>query len=239
MSKKVVEDLYGKAILDHLAGEKDNLYTFSSLAGKDELPLQHLFRSYQEMPPLEQKALQCCYGTVLDIGCGAGSHSLVLQENNLETCSIDISEGAIEACKRRGLKSATVQDIWQLHNRKFDSIICLMNGIGICGTLHLLSDFLLHLKSLLHPGGQVLIDSSDIIYMFEDDNGNMELPDSDHYYGEVRFHFQYKQQQSPAFDWLYIDYPRLETYATEIGLSCEKICEGAHFDYLARLSLNV
>jgi len=232
-----VDDVYGKAILDYYKGIAHRLTTFSSIAGEDELPLKHLFRSFNEMPEIEQMALELSHGKVLDLGCGAGSHSLFLQEKNLDITAIDISKRAIEACKLRGVKMAFQQDFWHLKDQKFDTIIALMNGTGICGALTNLPDFLTHIKSLLHPGGQVLIDSSDLIYMFEDEEGTLDLPSQEKYYGEVEFYFEYNNERSSKFDWLYIDYNNLELYANQAGFKAEMILEGKHYDYLARLSL--
>ncbi len=231
------DDVYGKAILDYYKGRAQRLSTFSSIAGEDELPLKHLFRNFNEMPATEQMALQMAHGKVLDLGCGAGSHSLFLQEKNIDITAIDISKRAIEACKLRGVKNAFQQDFWHLKDQKFDTIIALMNGTGICGSLANLSNFLTHLKSLLNPGAQVLIDSSDLIYMFEDEEGTLNLPSQEKYYGEVEFYFEYNNERSSKFDWLYIDYYNLELYANEAGFKCEMILEGKHYDYLARLSL--
>ena len=237
MSENNIDDIYGKAILDYYNGKEVKLLTFSSIAGKDELPLAHLFRSYKEMPTMEQLALRLSKGKILDLGCGAGSHSIYLEQNKLDVKAIDISIGAVEVCRLRGLKNVFHQDLWQLKNEKFDTIIALMNGIGICGTLSKLPAFLEHLKSLLTPNGQVLIDSSDLVYMFEDDEGEIDIPASESYYGEVQFYLEYEDQKSPKFDWLYIDYTKLETYAAEAGLKCDMICEGGHYDFLVRLSL--
>lgn len=236
MSENNSDDIYGKAILDYYHGKKVKLLTFSSIAGKDELPLAHLFRSYKEMPTLEQMALRLSKGKILDLGCGAGSHSIYLEQNKLDFKAIDISIGAIKVCKLRGLKNVFHQDLWQLKNEKFDTIIALMNGIGICGTLSKLPAFLAHLKSLLTVNGQVLIDSSDLVYMFEDEEGEIDIPISENYYGEVQFYLEYEDQRSSKFDWLYIDYTKLETYAAEAGLKCEMIYEGGHYDFLVRLS---
>ena len=239
MSENSINDVYGKAMLDYYHGKKVKLLTYSSIAGKDELPLAHLFRSYEEMPALEQMALKLSKGKILDLGCGAGSHSICLEQNKLDVKSIDISPGAIEVCKLRGLKNVFSQDLWELKNEKFDTIIGLMNGIGICGTLIKLPAFLTHLKSLLTDNGQVLIDSSDLVYMFEDEEGEIDIPKSESYYGEVQFYLEYEDQKSPKFDWLYVDYTKLETYAAEAGLNCEMICEGGHYDFLVRLSLKL
>lgn len=236
MSENNINDIYGKAILDYYHGKKVKLLTFSSIAGKDELPLAHLFRSYNDMPSLEQLALRLSKGKILDLGCGAGSHSIYLEQKKFDVKSIDISPGAIEVCKLRGLENVFHQDLWEIKNEKFDTIIALMNGIGICETLAKLPAFLAHLKSLLTDDGQVLIDSSDLVYMFEDEEGEIDIPISENYYGEVQFYLEYEDQRSPKFDWLYIDYNKLETYATEAGLNCELIYEGEHYDFLVRLS---
>jgi SAM-dependent methyltransferase len=237
MKKSKLNDVYGRAILDYLKGENSKITTYSSVAGKDELPVEHLFRSFEKMPEIEQTALSMAKGKILDLGCGAGSHSMHLQEKKFQVRSIDISEGAIAACRERGLKNVDVLDLWDLKSERFDTIISLMNGAGICGSLKMLPAFMAHLKSLLNPNGQVLIDSSDIIYMFEDEDGEIDLPDLDHYYGEIEFDLHYKDEKSGAFPWLYIDFYNLKHYAESSGFICELVHQGDHYDYLARLSL--
>jgi len=232
------KDIYGDALLDY----QQNLYsedirTYSSLAEEDSMPLSYLFRSYDKMPILEQKALATCKGHILDLGAGAGNHSLYLQSKNKEVSAIDISKGAIEVCKLRGIKKAEVQDIWTLENHKFDTILALMNGVGICGTLKQLAPFLLKLKSLLTPNGQILIDSSDIIYMFEDETGAHWIPSDLAYYGEVNFELSYKNTKSEQFPWLYVDFNTLQRCANYNGLQCELLQEGEHYDYLAKLTI--
>ena len=230
-------DLFGKAILDFQTNNSpEDIITETNISEADEMDVAYLFRSYKEMPKLEKKALQLSKGKVLDVGCGAGSHSLYLQnEKNLEITSIDISENAIEACQLRGLKNAKVQNVLDLKNDKFDTILLLMNGTGIFGTLAETSNYLLKLKSLLAPNGQILIDSSDIIYMFdEDEDGSKWIPD-DGYYGELTFTISYKNQTEEPFPWLYLDYNTLQNAAFANGLQCELIEEGKHFDYLAQL----
>lgn len=234
-----MKDLFGKAILDFQTNNSpEDLITETSISEEDEMSVAYLFRSYDEMPKLEQKALQLAKGKTLDVGCGAGSHSLYLQnERSLEVTSIDISENAIKACALRGLKNAKVQDILKLENEKFDTILLLMNGTGIFGTLKETPKYLQKLKSLLNPNGQILIDSSDIIYMFDDDEDGGKWIPSDGYYGELTFKISYKKQTEEEFPWLYLDYNTLQNAAFANGLQCELIQEGEHFDYLAKLSL--
>jgi cyclopropane fatty-acyl-phospholipid synthase-like methyltransferase len=230
-------DLFGKAILDFQTNNSpEDIITETNISEADEMDVAYLFRSYKEMPKLEKKALQLSKGKVLDVGCGAGSHSLHLQNTKkLEVTSIDISENAIQACQLRGLKNAKVQNILDLGNEKFDTILLLMNGTGIFGTLAETSKCLLKLKSLLAPNGQILIDSSDIIYMFDEDEDGSKWITADGYYGELTFTISYKNQTEEAFPWLYLDYNTLQNAAFDNGLQCELLEEGKHFDYLARL----
>jgi SAM-dependent methyltransferase len=235
-----MKDLFGQAILDFQTNNKpENLMTSTSISEEDEMDVSYLFRTFAEMPLIEQKALELSYGKVLDIGCGAGSHSLYLQnEKGLEVTSIDISKNAIEACGLRGVKNATVQDFMTLDNEKYDTVLLLMNGTGICGKLKKLPAFLEKLKSLLLPGGQILIDSSDIIYMFdEDEDGGKWISSENEYYGELIFEISYKGEKETPLDWLYLDYNTLQNAAHAIGLQSKLILEGEHYDYLAQLTI--
>lgn len=233
-----MKDLFGRAILDYQTGNSpENLITETSISDEDEMSVAYLFRSFEEMPKLEQTALGMANGRILDVGCGAGSHSLYLQnELALDVVAIDISANAIEACGLRGIKDARVQDVMGMEGEKFDTILLLMNGAGMCGRLKNIPKFLLKLKSLLNEGGQVLLDSSDIIYMFdEDEDGGKWIPSENEYYGEVVFNIGYKGEKEKPFDWMYIDYDTLEKAAFDNGLKGELVLEGEHYDYLARL----
>jgi len=238
MGKIIIDDVFGKALIDYQTGNfTENITTYSSVAGKDIMELSWLFRTYHEMPLIEQAALQLCQGSVLDIGCGAGIHTLYLQDKKFKIKAIDTSKGAIETCIKRGIKNVKIQNIWDLKNEKFDTILALMNGTGLCGKLNNLEKFLNHLKSLLNKNGQILIDSSDIIYMYQNNFGDVNLPNHKNYYGEVQFEFEYKNQFSKKFDWLFIDYNKLKFYANKVGINCEIIKKGFHYDYLAKLTL--
>lgn len=232
-------DVFGKALIDFQNGNyTEDIVTKSSLGDEDVIPLPYLFRSFEDMPEIEQKALKLARGQVLDIGCGAGSHSLYLQERGLNVVGLDVSEGAIAVSKQRGVKSLAHTSILDFSGKQFDTLLLLMNGIGLCGTLKQLSLFLTHLKSLLNPGGQILLDSSDIIYMFdEDEDGGIWIPGDKAYYGEVSFTMEYKQDKGKVFDWLYLDFNLLKECCNSHNMNCELVISGTHYDYLAKLSL--
>ncbi|WP_394759909.1 class I SAM-dependent methyltransferase [Flavobacterium sp.] len=241
-----MKDLFGKAILDYQTNNyPEDLITETSISEADEMSVSYLFRSHEEMPKLEQKALVLAKGKVLDVGCGGGSHSLYLQEKDFDVTAIDISKNAIKACQLRGLHKARVQNVLDIENdssqseqtkQTFDTILLLMNGTGIFGTLKETSKYLQKLKSLLNPNGQILIDSSDIIYMFDEDEDGSFLIPADGYYGELTFTVQYKGETEETFPWLYLDYNTLQNAANANGLQCELVMEGEHYDYLARLT---
>jgi len=237
-----MKDLFGKAILDYQTNNSpENLITETNISEEDEMDVSYLFRSFDQMPRIEQTALQLSRGRVLDVGCGAGSHSLYLQnELKLEVTPIDISENAIKTCQLRGLASAKVENVLDMdESEKFDTILLLMNGTGIFGKLENAPKFLQKLKQLLNPNGQILIDSSDLIYMFdEDEDGGKWIPSNKDYYGELEFTVTYKGQKEDPFPWLYLDYNTLQNAAHANGFESKIVVEGDNYDYLAQLTFS-
>lgn len=233
---KSMKDLFGKALLDYQNGNyTEDLITFTSISDEDPLPLPYLFRNFKDMPKLEQKALQLAKGHVLDVGCGAGSHSLYLQNKGLHVKAIDISKGAIDVAKLRGVKIAEMKHLLD-ETQTFDTILLLMNGTGIFQKVSIVSSYLRHLKSLLNSNGQILMDSSDIKYMYEDEDGGYWINAHANYYGELDYYLSYKGEDETPFKMLYLDFDTLKKACKIVGLKCELILEGEHYDYLAKLS---
>lgn len=230
-----MKDLMGKAIWDYFhQNSPEDIITESTVSEPDVLPVSYLFRDFDEMPPIEQKALELSNGKVLDVGAAAGSHSLYLQnQKQLDVTAIDISEKSIEICKLRGVKNSVCRNLLDFNDGTFDTILLLMNGTGIFETIDRMDDYLKKLYQLLNPGGQLLIDGTDILYMFENPEG-IELP-TDHYYGEVEYYVSYKGEEDEPFKMLYLDYDNLKTSAEEIGFKVEKVIEDED-SYLARLT---
>ncbi len=231
-----MKDLFGKALLDYLNGNySEDIITSTNISEEDVLPVPYLFRTFKDMPELEQKALNLTKGAVLDAGCGSGSHSLHLQNKGLNVKAIDISKGAIEVAKRRGIMNAEVKNILD-ETESFDTILLLMNGTGIFQELSKASTYLTHLKSLLKPKGQILIDSSDIKYMYDNEDPHSRKAPNTRYYGELDYYLSYKGEKESPITWLYLDFNTLSEICSSVGLDCELIIEGDHFDYLARLN---
>lgn len=230
-----MKDLFGNALLDYQNGKyTKDIITSTNISDEDDLPLPYLFRGFKDMPKLEQKALKLAKGTVLDVGCGAGSHSLYLQKKGFHVNAIDISKGAIEVAKQRGVLNTKVKNILEETN-SFDTVLLLMNGTGIFQELAQVTKYLTHLKGLLKPNGQILIDSSDIQYMYEDEDGGVWMDMNASYYGELDYFLSYKGEKEDPMKWLYLDFNTLQTACETVDLKCELVLEGDHFDYLARL----
>ena len=229
-------DPMGRAIADYWKnGKAGRLRVFSPMFEEDEIPVSTLFRSYEEMPEIEQKALGMVKGKTLDVGAGSGCHSLVLQQRGIDVTANDISPLSVETMKKRGVEKVLEQDFFTLEGQ-YDTILMLMNGIGIVGTLERMPEFFQQLDKIMAPGGQLLCDSSDISYVFEDEDGIIEYPEDMNYYGELNYRMQYKDSIGESFDWLYIDADTLRQKAVECGYAVEVIAEGEHYDYLARIT---
>lgn len=233
------KDPMGAAIADYAQHRKANrLRVFSSQFDEDEIPVKELFRTPKEMSALELKALDLAKGKILDVGAGSGCHSLALQEAGKEVDAIDISPLAVETMQKRGIKCARQINLFdEKFCDRYDTILMLMNGSGIVGKLENLPVFFRKMKWMLQPGGCIYMDSSDLRYLFEDEDGSIVIDLAGDYYGEVDFQMQYKQIKGDTFDWLYIDFQTLSLYAAENGFKAELILEGKHYDYLAKLSM--
>ena len=232
------KDPMGRAISDYYHTQKaGKLRVLSSMFYEDEIPVATLFRNFGDMPVQEQKAIELCRGKVLDVGAGSGCHSIILKEQGLEVVAIDISELSVEVMKERGINARNINFFDETFTEKFDTILFAMNGIGIVGKTDRLPNFFRSIKRLLAPGGQVLLDSSDIRYIFMDEDGGMDIDLAAGYYGEIDYKMRYKNITGEPFDWLYIDFDTLSMYAEEHGFNCEKCIDGEHYDYLARITL--
>lgn len=203
----------------------------------EELPVSYLFRDFDEMPLIEKKAMNMVKGTVLDVGAGAGAHSIHLQNNGFDVTAMDISEFSCEVMKLRGLTKVVCKDIWTFESKPFDTVLLMMNGIGLVKDLNGLDSFFEHIKKYVAKGGQVILDSSDIKYMFEDDEGGFWIDLNRAYYGELDYSLSYKNCEAKSFPWLFVDFDRLRTSAIKAGWDVKLIYEDEHFHYLAKLNL--
>jgi SAM-dependent methyltransferase len=228
-----MKDTLGQAIYSHFhKAPAHKLWIHNQYGPKEEMPIEAYFREEDDMPDLEWLALNECRGDVLDIGAGAGSHALLLQERGFDVAALEISPLAADVMKARGVKNVITADIFEYQEHKYDTLLLLMNGIGLTGTLANLTIFLEHMKLLLNKGGQLLFDSSDIAYLYEG-----QLPDNGKYYGELLYQYEYNRQKTEWFPWLYVDEKKLIEITDEAGYDMEVLLEDEFQQYLVRLTL--
>ena len=231
-----MNDPIGQAIQDfYIKGKNTDLIVNSNYTKDERIPSSYFFRTEKEMPVIERTALKNCKGKILDIGAAAGSHSLVLQKKGFNITALEISELAAGVMKNRGIQKVICSDIFSYSADKFDTLLLLMNGTGLGGTLDGLKVLLKHLKTILTEKGQILIDSSDISYLFEEEDGSIWVDvANEKYVGEMEYEVIYKKLKT-SFKWLFVDYETLGATAKEAEFQCSLIEEGNHYDYLARL----
>ncbi len=225
-------DPYGSALKDYSNGLDDKpLILHNSYGEPEEMPVWYFFRGYEEMPELEKMALSVCEGRVLDVGAGTGSHAICLQQMGHDVTAIDTNKVAVEIMGESKVLDARNGDYFFFEdNSQFDTILCLMNGIGFIGKEERLNEFLKKADELLKPGGQIILDSSDVRYLYEE----KELPKTG-YYGEVKFQYEYDGQKSDWFDWVYFDKDTLDKAAFEAGWFVYFLHTDENDQYLVRL----
>ncbi|WP_153796110.1 class I SAM-dependent methyltransferase [Foetidibacter luteolus] len=225
-------DIFGTALYDYYQQKRPGkLWIHNRYGPKEEMPLGAYFRTEADMNDIELTALRQCRGTVIDVGAGAGTHTLLLQRKGLDVTALEISPGAVAVMKQRGVKKIIQRDFFACKGKRFDTLLLLMNGIGLVQTLSGLHQFLQHAATMLQPGGRLLFDSSDVAYIYDKKNA---VPNN--YYGEIDYRYEYKKQKSGWFKWLYVDRQTLKQIARQHGWNCRIIREDENGQYLARLT---
>lgn len=225
-------DVFGKALRDYFDDKPvSTLWLYNTYGEPEEMPIDVFFRDIDEMPEIERLALKYCKGKILDVGAGVGSHALLLQSNNMDVTALEISSEACDIMRERGVKNIVNENFFTFNTGKFDTILLLMNGIGLCSSLSNLDTFLKHARQLLEPDGSLIFDSSDLSYLYQ----TQAFP-KDHYYGEIGYQYKYKEQLGEWFQWLYVDQYTLREVAEQEGWNCELLLMEATDQYLVRLT---
>ena len=235
--KNNIHDIYGKALLDYLTNPgEQKLLVHSDIAETDAYPISWFFRSDNDFPELEKVALDLCRGQILDVGAGTGIHSLALQNNNHNITAIDISEGAVECMIKSGIKNALLQDFYTIENQKYDTLLMLMNGFGIMGKIHHIPKFFSKVDEILTDDGQIIVDSSDLIHLYQEEDGSVLIDLNAAYYGEIEYQMEFNGEKGEPFDWLFIDFGSLQAEAEKAGFNAVKIFEEENLHYLAKIT---
>ncbi|MFC3197005.1 class I SAM-dependent methyltransferase [Parapedobacter deserti] len=226
-------DPLGTALIDYYRGRtSEKLLLRTSYTDIEEMPVDVFFREPEDFPALEYIALALCDGRVLDVGAGAGSHALYLQRQGIEVVALEHSPQACTVMRERGVRQVVLEDFFNYSAATYDTLLFMMNGIGVAGTVDRLKKLLQHSRSLLKEGGQLLFDSSDVAYLYAD--GFIEKPEG--YYGEIQYQYEYKGVRGEPFNWLFIDQATLIQHGQREGWVVQILYEDQNDQYLARMT---
>lgn len=238
MKTKIIDrnkDPLGRMMLDYFNGQKQvYVEVESTTLDMWKMDGEVMFRTITTMSHLEKKALSLCRGKILDIGAGSGCHTLYLQKKGHLVDSLDISPGCVEVMTKRKIPCVIHDSLFSLEDKKYDTLLMLMNGLGICGSLDGLNLFFQFIKSVLSPKGQIIADSTDLASL----HASLSLTEGS-YYGETEFIMSYEKIIGDSFEWLYIDFTTLQTLAGFHGFACEKIMTDKADRYLARITFKI
>lgn len=222
-----VPDPIGCAIEDFVKGTAEkNIIVKCDLSEDDVIPVEYLFRTEDQMPEIEKVALSHVKGSVLDIGAAAGPHSKILKQRGFDVTAIDTSEKGVKYLESIDI-NAVHSNILDFNDTKYDTLLLLMNGIGIAGRIAQLTDFLKHCATLLKDGGRIICDSTNVQYFFEEDDGSLWVDLNTAYFGEFKFKMKYKNVETDWFNWLYVDLDTLEQHCVEAGLKLNVLYQDA------------
>jgi len=227
------------AMVAYHRGRRDATIVVYDDYERDEVSVGYFFREPADFPPLERRALELCRGRVLDVGAGSGCHALALQERGLEVTAIEVAPELIQVLRDRGVRDARVATWMDLETESYDTVLVMMNGVGLAETLEGLRPFFRRLRGLLRGNGQVLADSTDVrVYMDPEAGraGRLQRPDG-RYLGELHFQLEFDGKKGAPFSQLYVDADTLAKYAVEEGWGCEIVLPPDEYGhYLARLT---
>jgi 2-polyprenyl-3-methyl-5-hydroxy-6-metoxy-1,4-benzoquinol methylase len=238
MDTKAME-LYGRSLHDFLSVDiSDKVVVRRDNGYAGDMPPSVFFRKPSDFSPLEQTAMMLCRGDVLDVGAGAGFHSLALQERGMRVLAIDVSPYAIEVMAKRGVKNVQCVDVFEFHKGRFDTLLLMMHGIGMVESLSGLNRFLRHVHKLIKPNGQILFDS--LYVRCTEDARHLAYQVANrragYYFGEIRMQLEYKGQTGSLFGWLHVDQETLREHAERMGWFCRLVYREDGGDYLAQLT---
>ena len=226
-------DVYGEALAEYFDKQEleSPLYLHSTYGDIEEMPVEIFYREEEDFPELEFIALSLCDGKVLDVGAGAGAHALYLQEKGFDVSALEISHAACNILQQRGVQNIMNNDFFELKNQKYDTLLFLMNGIGLAENIDGFRKLLAHSKSLLTERGQLLFDSSDISYLYEE----YRIQRPSYYFGEIGYQYEFKGIKGEPFKWLYLDQKTLIKIAHEENWVVQILFEDDNDQYLVRM----
>jgi len=230
----------GAALLAYHNGRHDALLRIDSdVFDSEDVAVRHYYRP--DMDPLEdldRRALERCSGAVLDAGAGAGRHALDLQCQGLEVTAIDVAEDAVQVMLDRGISDVRQGDIFTSELGSYDTILLLMNGIGLAGHHEGLQKLFDRFGELLKPDGRVVFDAAgldaEISHLDAQTLSDMAIGNPQ--LGEVFFRLTFDDLEGSWYPWLFPTSTQVTDAAHRAGFDFTVIGRGARGAFLAEVT---
>jgi len=238
-----MEDAYGQELYDYFINnqgveiiERDDGFIEATTN------LNIYFAPYEQWPPHQQEAMKYTHGRVLDIGAGAGRHSLFLQNQGFEVTAVDNSPKAIELCRVRGVDDARLLPITKIsrHIEPFDTIIMMGNNFGLFANPQRAKRLLRRFHNLTFPGGTIIAETNDPY--------QTENPDHLAYHefnrqrarmpGQVRLRVRHRKFKTPWMDYLMVSKEEMQEIVRDTGWRIDRFIDSQSSMYIAVLEKN-
>lgn len=242
-NKKQFVDGYGEQLWSYFkTGEPK-----SEIVERDDGFLSHgrfggelYFSEYRKWDQIDKAAMKHVKGRVLDIGCGAGRHSLYLQGKGFNVTGIDNSPLAIKVCRARGLKKARlmpIKEIDQFKPNSFDTVIMMGNNFGLFGSFKLAKSLLKKLHRITSPAALIIASTRDpyttkdpghLVY-HERNRKRGRMP------GQLRLRIRFKGYIGNWFDYLLVSKDELTEILNGTGWTIRSFIDGNDGQYVMLL----
>lgn len=158
-----VADPFGKGLMAYYRGDKPVYRSRRDDDYVQEGTFEAYFSEYKDWAKCEKKALKYVRGKVLDIGCGAGRHSLWLQRKGFEVTAVDISRLAVEVAKLRGVKDCLMGSALKLSftRRSFDTVLLLGINFGVAGGVEATKKMVRDFHDIANGNGRIIASCRD------------------------------------------------------------------------------
>ena len=236
------QDAFGHAMYDYLVSGMRDPHIEEIIEREDGYidtaggPAAY-FADYRRWPPIEKKALRYARGRVLDIGCGAGRHSLYLQGKGLDVTGIDNSPLAIEVCKQRELTHAEVIPINNISSKLgiFDTVLMLGNNFGLFGSYQGAKRLLKRISRITSKKGRIIATSNDV---YKTDNPeHLKYQEMNRkrgrMAGQIRCRVRYHQYATPWFDYLMVSREEMENILEDTDWKVNRFIDSPSPFYIA------
>ena len=232
-------DTFGKGLMAYYRGSKapHSIHRDDGLV--DEVSFDTYFSEYESWPWYEKEALRYVKGKILDVGCGAGRHSLWLQKKGFEVSAIDISPMAVEVARLRGVKDCRVMSALELSfdPNSFDTVLLFGNNFGIAGNITNTKKMLRILYRITTKNGQIITTCRNpfatdkpIHLRYHELNRNRGRPA-----GQITIRIEYKGELSDWFELLMVSPQEIDGIVKAANWKIKKVFEGENGIYAAVL----